>query len=137
MARRPGPSAPRVIGAPKPTDVVNDRKMTAQQSDRFREAVRLMTEGAATETQPEDPAMINRGRQDLRALALELGVLDELDLMAGYVSETARLREAMNDAVMADAGRVRLLDGIDHAHSIGALAGLRVSADSLLKLGVS
>ena len=121
---RCGPAAPRAIVKLKPADVVNGRAMTVDQSERFRAAVNDMENGAATDTTPEDAALVSRGRQSLRGLARELGVLDELDRMEGYVAETARLRTAMNDAVLSRAGRVRVLDGIDHAHSIGALAGL-------------
>jgi hypothetical protein len=136
-APRRGPAAPRAIVKLKPADVVNGRAMTGEQSERFRAAVNDMEKGAATDTTPEDAALVSRGRQSLRGLARELGVLDELDRMEGYVAETARLRTAMNDAVLSRAGRVRVLDGIDHAHSIGALAGLGVTADNLLKLGVT
>ena len=134
---RRGPAAPRAIVKLKPADVVNGRAMTVDQSERFRAAVNDMENGAATDTRPEDAALVSRGRQSLRGLARELGVLDELDRMEGYVAETARLRTAMNDAVLSRAGRVRVLDGIDHAHCIGALAGLGVPADHLLRLGVT
>ena len=137
MARttKRGPAAPRAIVRIRPADVVNGRTLTDEQSAVFKDAVETLKRGEET----EDAAMANRGRQRLRAMARDLGLLNEMDKAFADLSETALTRLRMNDDVRAGGagGRVRVWDGIDQAHRNGDLDGLRVSADSLLALGTT
>ena len=137
MARpaKRSPAAPRAIVRIRPADVVNGRTLTDEQSAVFKDAVETLKRGEET----EDAAMANRGRQRLRAMARDLGLLNEMDKAFADLNETALARLRMNDDVRAGGadGRVRVWDGIDQAHRNGDLDGLRVSADSLLALGTT
>ena len=137
MARpaKRSPAAPRAIVRIRPADVVNGRTLTDEQSAVFKDAVETLKRGEET----EDAAMANRGRQRLRAMARDLGLLNEMDKAFADLNETALARLRMNDDVRAGGadGCVRVWDGIDQAHRNGDLDGLRVPAATLLALGTT